>query len=75
MSPMMLKAMAISPPPPMPCMARKAISSGMFWLRPHRAEPIEEDHDGGLEDQPAAVEVGDLAPERCGRRSKSAGRR
>ena len=39
MSPMMLRAMAISPPPPMPWMARKAINWGRFWLSPHSADP------------------------------------
>ena len=39
MSPMMLKAMAISPPPPIPWIARKAINWGRFWLSPQNTEP------------------------------------
>jgi hypothetical protein len=38
-SPMMLSAIANSPPPPTPWMARKPISWGMFWLSPDSAEP------------------------------------
>ncbi len=33
-------ASTIRPPPPSPCSARNAISSIMFWARPHSAEPI-----------------------------------
>jgi hypothetical protein len=40
MSPMIASAIAKRPPPPMPWMARKAISWGMSWARPQRAEPI-----------------------------------
>ncbi len=36
---MIVKAMASSPPAPMPWMPRNAMSSLMFWLRPARAEP------------------------------------
>ena len=36
----------------------------MFWLRPDRAEPDQEDHDAEHVDRLAAVEVGELAPER-----------
>ncbi len=42
------------------------MSCGRFCARPQSAEPIEEDDDGGLEYGPAAIEVGDLAPERRG---------
>ena len=66
MSPMTLKAIAISPPPPMPWMARKAISWGMFWARPQSTEPIRKITIARLEDRAPAVEVGDLAPQRGG---------
>jgi hypothetical protein len=39
-SPMIAKAIAIRPPPPMPWIARKAISCGMSWARPQSMEPI-----------------------------------
>ena len=37
---MIVCAPTISPPPPNPCTARKAISSVMVWLKPDSAEPI-----------------------------------
>lgn len=36
---MIVMAMAISPPAPMPWTPRKATSSPMFWLRPDSTEP------------------------------------
>ena len=39
MSPMTARVVTISPPPPRPWSARKAISSVMFWLSPHNADP------------------------------------
>ena len=48
----------------MPWMARKAISCGMFWLRPQSAEPIRKMTIASWKIRPATVEVGDLAPER-----------
>ena len=40
MSPTTAVVVTISPPPPRPCSARKAISEGMFWAIPQSAEPI-----------------------------------
>ena len=37
---MIVCAPTISPPPPSPCTARKAISSVMVWLKPDSADPI-----------------------------------
>ena len=37
---MIVCAPTISPPPPSPCRARKAISSVMVWLNPDSADPI-----------------------------------
>jgi hypothetical protein len=39
MSPMTAMVITISPPPPMPSSARKAMSCSMFCDRPHSAEP------------------------------------
>ena len=39
MSPIAAVVVTISPPPPRPCSARKAISDGMFRASPHSAEP------------------------------------
>ena len=38
-SPVIACAPTISPPAPMPCSAREAMSSIMFWARPDRIEP------------------------------------
>ncbi len=40
MSPMIVCAPTISPPPPMPWMARKMISSVMVWETPASTDPI-----------------------------------
>ena len=39
-SPITACVLTISAPPPSPWMPRKMISSVMFWLSPHNAEPI-----------------------------------
>ena len=39
MSPITAIATTMSPPAPSPCIARNPISSAMFWLIPHSAEP------------------------------------
>ena len=39
MSPMIACAPTISPPAPIPCTARKAISSSIVWLNPESIEP------------------------------------
>ena len=39
MSPMVARASAISPPPPSPCSARKAISCAMYPEKPANSEP------------------------------------
>ena len=39
MSPIAADVVTISPPPPRPCSARKAISDGMFHASPHNTEP------------------------------------
>ena len=57
-------ASAIRPPPPRPWTARNAISCSMFWEKPGEQRTDEERDDGDLEEQPPAVEVGDLAPQR-----------
>ena len=44
-----------------PWIARKAISSGMFWASPAERRADQEDDDRRLEDDPASVEVAELA--------------
>ncbi len=40
MSPTIANASVMRPPAPMPWMARVAMSSGMFWLAPAKADPM-----------------------------------
>ncbi len=69
---MIVCAPTISPPPPSPCTARKAMSSVMVWLKPRQRRPDHEDDDGGLEEGLAPVLVAQLPPQwrRDGRRQQ-----
>ena len=54
----------ISPPPPSPCTARKAINSPIERLRPHSADPDEKHHDRRLQHDLAAEQIAELAVKR-----------
>ena len=61
MSPITAIVVTISPPPPIPCSARNAISSRHVLREPAERRADEEDDDRRLQHDLAPVEVAELA--------------
>ncbi len=68
MSPTMVLAIGCTPPAPSPWMARNATSCGMECANPHSVEPSRNSSGAGEENAAAAVDVGEPAVDRNGRR-------
>ena len=68
-------ASACSPPAPMPCTARQPMSQLIDCGQPGHRRTDHEDHDRDLDQQLLVEQVGELAPDRGGRRGGQQGRR